>query len=106
MSEPKFHHIGVPCTQAGADEIYVEAAKVHATDPEEHPYRIEFLRFDPDSEMHEAVKNNPHAAFFVDNLEEALKGQNVIIPPVDIDETLRIAFIMDGPAVIELMENK
>jgi hypothetical protein len=42
----------------------------------------------------------------VENLEKALEGQKVIMPPTDINETLKIAFIMDGPALIELMQSK
>ena len=56
--------------------------------------------------MHQELQNTPHVAFMVENLEEALEGQEVIIPPMDINETLKIAFIMDGPALIELMHSK
>ncbi len=72
---------------------------------ESHPFRIEFLRFEPDSPMHADVINNPHAAFMVENLDAALEGQTVIIEPFDATETLRVAFINDNGAVIELMQN-
>jgi len=42
----------------------------------------------------------------VPNLDEALAGQNVIIPPFDANESLRVAFVTDGDAVLELMESK
>jgi hypothetical protein len=99
-----FHHFGVPIREKQENETYIEGAKVFITDAESHPYRIEFLRFEPDSPMHADVINNPHAAFMVENLDAALEGQNVIIEPFDATETLRVAFINDNGAVIELMQ--
>lgn len=106
MSVPVFHHFGVPCTKPIENSTFIEGANVHVTDPAAHPYWVEFLYFAPDSPMPKQVQNTPHTAFMVDDLEKALEGQNVIIPPTDIDETLKIAFIMDGPALIELMQSK
>lgn len=106
MSAPVFNHFGVPCPEPIENSNFLEGGKVHCTDPEAHPYKIEFLYFESDSPMPQELQNTPHAAFMVDNLEEALEGKNVIMPPTDINETLRIAFIMDGPALIELMETR
>ena len=100
----EFKHFGVPTATPQPNETYIAPAKVWVTDPEAHPYRIEFLRFEPGCPMPQAVQQNAHAAFQVDSLAEALKGQNVIIPPFDATPTLRVAFIQDGDAVIELME--
>ncbi len=104
MSMGKFHHFGVPTKTVRDGETYIAGGKVFVTDPESHPYRIEFVRFEADSPMHEAVQRSPHAAFVVDSLDEALKGRNIIIPPFDATDTLRVAFITDGEAVLELME--
>jgi hypothetical protein len=106
MAAGTFHHFGVPTSAKNDKETYIEGGKVYATNPDDHPYKVEFLRFDADSPMPEAVKTQSHAAFVVDSIEEALKGQNVIIEPFDATETLRVAFIMDGDAVIELMETR
>lgn len=99
-----FHHFGVPTQAKALKEDYIEGGKVYATSPDDHPYRVEFLRFDADSPMHELVRTRPHAAFVVDNLAAAIEGQNVIVEPFDATDTLRVAFITDGDAVIELME--
>ena len=56
--------------------------------------------------MHPEVQNTPHAAFMVDNLDEALQGRQVIVEPFDANTSLRVAFIKDGDAVLELMEAK
>ena len=100
-----FHHYGVPTNVKQEGETYIEGAKVFVTDPERHPYRIEFLRFEENSPMHEEIINKPHAAFIVDDLKTALEGKNVIVEPFDATESLRVAFINDNGAVIELMQN-
>ena len=106
MAAGTFHHFGVPVDATQENEIYIEGAKVYITDAEAHPFRVEYLRFEPGSPMHPDVQTKPHAAFMVDSLEETLKGRNVIIEPFDATETLRCAFINDNGAVIELMEEK
>jgi hypothetical protein len=106
MQSAEFHHFGVQASKPVEGSDYIEGAKVYVSNPEAHPYRVEFLCFEDDSPMHEAVRTRPHAAFVVPSLDEALKGQNVIIPPFDATPALRCAFIMDGEAVIEVMERK
>jgi hypothetical protein len=106
MAAALFHHFGVPVNTPQRDEIYIEGGKVHVTDAEAHPYRIEYLRFDADSPMHPDIQNKAHAAFKVENLDAALKGKQVITEPFDATDTLRVAFINDGGAIIELMEQK
>lgn len=99
----EYHHFGVPTQKQSSNETYLEGAKVFLTDPENHPYRIEFLRFEAGSGMPEVIKTQPHAAFVVDDLDAAIEGQNVVLEPFDANETTRVAFIMDGDALIEVM---
>jgi hypothetical protein len=102
----EFHHYGVPTQTKQPNEIYIEAAKVYITDATKHPYKVEFLRFEPGSPMPECCKTRCHAAFLVPNLDQALVGRNVLIPPFDATPELRCAFITDGEAVIELMQKR
>lgn len=106
MFSAQFDHFGVPTTKKSPDEIYIAGAKVFITDAAKHPFKVEFLRFEADSPMHPDVQTKAHAAFLVPSLDEALKGQNVIIPPFDATDKLRCAFIKDGEAVIEVMQNR
>ena len=99
-----FHHYGVPTHVKQDGETYIEGAKVFVTDAESHPYRVEFLRFEENSPMHEDIINKPHAAFMVDDLKIALEGKDVIVEPFNATESLRVAFINDNGAVIELMQ--
>ncbi|MBN1124328.1 MAG: hypothetical protein JXA82_04915 [Sedimentisphaerales bacterium] len=102
----KFHHFGVPTSRKSENETFLEGAGVHITDPDSSPYRIEFLRFESDSCMPEAIQSTPHAAFMVDSLDEAIQGKQVVLEPFDATDTLRVAFIQDGDALIEVMQEK
>ena len=105
MAIGEFHHFGVPTNTKQDNETYLEGGKVSITDPGASPYNIEFLRFEADSPMPKALQDNCHAAFIVKDLAAALEGQNVILEPFNATETLKVAFITDGDAVIELMQN-
>lgn len=104
MASSEFHHFGVPTSVKSENETYIEGGKVFVTDPESHPYRVEFLRFEDDSPMPEMVKNCPHAAFVVPSIEKAMEGRDVVIEPFNATDTIRVAFIQDNEALIELME--
>jgi len=106
MASAEFHHFGVPTSAEHDNETYIEGAKVHVSDPESHPYRVEFLRFEQGSPLPENVQTRPHAAFIVEDLDAALEGQHVVIPPFDATDVFRCAFIADGDALIELMERR
>jgi len=103
MALGEFHHFGVPTKAKFEGETYLEGAKLYKTEPDNHPFNIEFLRFMEDSPLPEVVQTRPHAAFIVPDLDAALEGRNVIIPPFDATDELRCAFIQEGDAVIELM---
>jgi hypothetical protein len=62
------------------------------------------MRFDPDAPYPEAVKTLPHVAFEVDDLVNALIGQEVLIPPNSPSPGVKVAMILDHGAPIELME--
>jgi pimeloyl-ACP methyl ester carboxylesterase len=62
------------------------------------------MRFDPQCRVPEIVKTIPHLAFAVDNLDEALEGKQILIPPNSPSAGVRVAFILDDGAPIELME--
>lgn len=100
----EFHHIGIPNPARQPGEIYLEASKLFITDATKSEHRIEWLRFEPGSPMPDALKSTAHVAFTVDNLDEALAGRNVIVPPFTPMAGLRVAFILDGQAPVEFLE--
>ena len=67
--------------------------------------RIEFLRFDPDSPVEGPVRNVPHIAFQVDDLEQEIRGAQILLGPFHPTATLRVVFVQKDGAVFEFMEN-
>jgi hypothetical protein len=71
---------------------------------ETSPYGIEWMRFEPGSPISELIKTVPHVAFVVDDLEAALKDQEVLSEVSSPSEGVRVAMIIDNGAPVELME--
>jgi len=99
-----YHHTGMPTGEPQPGESYVEETKVWVTRPEDHPYRIEFLRFESDSPVAGPVRDQPHVAFRVDDIKAALEGEDVILAPFEALPGLTVAFIMKDGAVFEYMQ--
>jgi hypothetical protein len=100
----RFHHVGVITDQAQPVEIFVAETRVHVTNPADHPYRIEYLRFEPDSPVTGPVRDQPHMAFVVGDLDAELAGERVLLGPFRAMEGLRVAFILKDGAVFEFMQ--
>ncbi|GAB2659767.1 hypothetical protein [Vibrio panuliri] len=100
----KFSHIGIPTHNAHQGEVFNPDIGLYATDFNHSEHAIEWLRFLEDSPMPEALKNTAHVAYEVDDLEEAIKGKQVLLAPFQANDSLKIAFIMEDEAPVELME--
>ena len=100
----EFHHIGLPTTEKQPDEVYVADTKVWVTNPDDHPYRVEFLRFEPDTAVTGPVRDMGHMAFKTDNLKRDILGQKVLLGPFQPMEGLQVVFIQIDGAVFELMQ--
>jgi hypothetical protein len=50
------------------------------------------------------VETVPHLAFIVDNMDIALQGKQILIPPNSPSPRVRVAFILNDGAPIELRE--
>lgn len=100
----RFHHVGVITDQVQPGEIFVAETRVHVTNPTEHPYRIEYLRFEPDSPVTGPVRAQPHMAFVVGDLDAELAGDEILLGPFRAMEGLRVAFVLRDGAVFEYME--
>jgi hypothetical protein len=100
----KYHHIGIPTDIPRENESYLDKPRMYVSGYEESPYGVEWMRFEPDSPLPELVKTVPHVAFEVDDLEAAIQGKDVLIPPNSPSEGIRVAFIVDNGAPIEFIE--
>ncbi|MBI9066346.1 MAG: hypothetical protein JEZ09_03570 [Salinivirgaceae bacterium] len=102
----KYNHLGIPTSEIKEGEIHLPHLKMYVTNHEESPNGIQWMRFESDAPYPELVLTVPHVAFEVKCLEEALKGQKVLIEPNSPSEGLIVAFIEDHGAPVELMEYK
>ncbi len=100
----RYHHLGIPHSTPREGERHLVQAGVHVSGFETSPYGIEWMRFDPQCRVPEIVKRVPHVAFVVDNLDAALEGREILIPPNSPSRGVRVAFILDDGAPIELLE--
>jgi len=100
-----FDHVGVPTEEPQSGEMYVPATKVWVTNPAAHPHRIEFLRFEPDSPVTGPVRDLPHMAFQVDDLDGAIEGAQILLGPFQATPTVRVVFVQRDGAVLEFLEN-
>lgn len=102
----KFAHFGVPTKKKQPGETYLEGAKVYITDPEKHPFKVEFVRCEAGCPLPTPIQTTPHAAYVVDDIQAAVKGYEVVMPPTAMSDTMTIAFIKDGDALLELVQMK
>ena len=100
----RFHHVGVITDERQPGEIYVAQTRVHVTNPADHPYRVEYLRFEPDSPVSGPVRDQPHMAFAVDDLEAEFAGEQVLLGRFRAMDGLRVAFILRDGAVFEFLQ--
>src|SRR6185369_7952573 len=86
----RYHHIGIPHTQPRAREHHVAHLGVYVCGFETSPYGIEWIRFEPHCDVPEIVRIVPHIAFAVDDLDEALKGREILIAPTEPSAGVRV----------------
>ena len=95
--------VSLPMTKPG--ESWVEATRVWVTSPREHPFNVEWLRFEPDTPVTGPLRTEPHVAYRVDDVQAALQGLDVLAEPFDVgDGFLTVAFAVVDGAVVEFMQ--
>ncbi|MGH2531464.1 MAG: hypothetical protein ACRDJW_04065 [Thermomicrobiales bacterium] len=104
----QFHHVGIRTTSPRPNENFVSATRVWVTDPNEHPYRIEYLRYEPDSWLPDTFKNTPHVAYVVDDIEPWMAGKEIAIAPFEVGNPafVRVVFVWEDGHVVEYMAFK
>lgn len=101
-----FHHVGMPTTRPRTGEIFLPEIRLYITDASQHPHSIEWVRFGVGCTLPEVLSQRAHVAFAVEQLEPALVGQNVIVPPFEPLPGVRVAFILDDEGPVEFLEFK
>ena len=102
----QFDHVGIPTQQKKPDETFVAATRVWITDAHAHPFRVEWLRFEPDSPVSGPLREEPHVGFRVDNqqqITELSQGMKVLLEPFDAGFAIAGFYRTEDGANIELV---
>jgi len=102
----QFDHIGIVTQEPKPGETFVEATRVWRTSVAEHPYRVEWIRFEPDSPVTGPVRELPHVAYRVDDIEAAAAGMKVLLEPFDVGERIVGFYQTEDGAVVEFVKDK
>lgn len=99
-------HIGVPTQEIKPGANWVEGMKIFITNPDEHPFGLEFVKFEPGNPFHEKIQNGLHVAGHVDSIDKIL-GQvdEVLLPKTDGGDFF-MCFVEKDGVILELIEKK
>ena len=107
--ERRFNHIGLVTDQPQPGEVFVEQTKVWVTRPNDHPQRIEYLRFKKKPELEPGspqwkLWNMPHIAYRVNDLEKVIERAELVYGPFEPADFGRVVFIHQYGAIVEYLE--
>jgi len=100
----RYHHIGIPTSESKPGETHLKHLKVFVVSHQKSEFGVEWMRFEADAAVPDLVRRVPHVAFEVTDLSAELAGREILIPPNSPSEGVRVAFIVENGAPIELME--
>jgi catechol 2,3-dioxygenase-like lactoylglutathione lyase family enzyme len=79
----RYHHIGLPVEDQATPvpgEFWLEGGKLWLTNPDNHPQRVEWLRYAPDHAGEARFRDNPHICYEVDDVHAAVEGKTIVRP--------------------------
>ena len=101
----EFDHVGLTTMQKQPGERFVQKTRVWVTDPHKHPFRVEWLRYEPDSPAPPFIQQNPHVAYHVDSIAKESEGLEVLIAPFPSVAGHVVGFFRTSDNIIvEMME--
>lgn len=104
MGKLRYHHVGIPTTVPRQGERYLAEFRLYVAGCRDSPYGVEWMRFEEGCPLPELVRTVPHVAFQVDDLDAAIEGNEILIPPNSPSPGVRVAFIVDNGAPIEFLQ--
>jgi len=105
IERAQFDHIGVVTEEHHDGEVFVDATRVWVTSPRDHPFHVEYLRFEPDTTVTGPVRDEPHVAYRVADVYSAIEGHELLLGPFAVgDGFCHVAFVRIGGAVVEFMQ--
>lgn len=100
----RYHHIGIPTTEPKLGETHLKHLKVFVVSHDKSEFGVEWMRFESDAAVPDLVRHVPHVAFEVDDLAAEIAGREILIAPNSPSNGVRVAFIVENGAPIELLE--
>jgi hypothetical protein len=100
----KFNHLGIPTSERFDGEIDLPHLQITVSDHQDNAFGIQWQRYWDGAPYPDLVKTVPHVAFEVEDLDEALRGEHVIIEPNSPSPGVRVAFIEVRGAPVELLQ--
>src|ERR1700683_858173 len=101
----RYHHIGIPTTEAKPGETHLKHLKVFVVSHEKSEFGVEWMRFEADAAVPELVRQVPHVAFEVTDLASELAGREILIAPNSPFDRVRVALIVQNSPPVELPES-
>jgi hypothetical protein len=105
----QFDHVGFVAAEKKAGAVFVPATRVWVTNAADHPYRVEWLYFEPDSPVTGPLRDGPHIGYCVESVEAiraASKGMKVLLEPFDAGFAIAGFYQTADGASIELVTYK
>jgi hypothetical protein len=103
----KYLHVGIPITTKKPGMTFNDGLKIWMSNPDDHDFKIEYLRFEEGTPFPEIMHKNPHIAYEVDDMAKYLAdADQVIFQPLALSPTMTIAFIIKDDTIIELITFK
>lgn len=105
----EFDHVGIVTDEKKPNAVFVEATRVWITNAADHPYSVEWLRFEPDSPVTGPLRDQTHIGYQVENVEaigEAARGLKVLLEPFDAGFAVAGFYQTPDGAVVEFVTYK
>jgi hypothetical protein len=100
----RYHHIGIPTNESRRGERYLTHLKTFVVGHENSEFGVEWMRFESDAAIPDLVRHVPYVAFEVNDLASELAGREILIAPNSPSNGVRVAFVVENGAPIELLE--
>jgi hypothetical protein len=102
----RFHHLGIPVKKKIKNETCIPELGIAVQGFDSSPFGIEWMRFEKECSIPALIRDVPHIAFEVDDLDAELARHRfrILTKPNSPSPGVRVAMIEHNGAPIELIE--
>ncbi|WP_066566537.1 hypothetical protein [Snodgrassella sp. CFCC 13594] len=98
------HHIGIPTQEVRNGERFSAKVGMYTSDDLSGPIPVQWHRYTPSSPLPALIKEQPHLAYKVNDLEASIIGHCVILGPYEPIDDYLVAMIDHGGIPVELIQ--